>query len=171
MNQVIVFTATKHLADEVAEKLCEIWHNAAALHGDMNQRQRTRTIKRLRTGEIRVLVATDVAARGIDILTISHVINFDLPMSAEDYVHRIGRTGRAGAKGVAMSFASHKDMSVLKQIERFTKHKLQTHVIPGMEPKGKIGSSFGGGAGAGARSRSSRPPQRSHWKPSYRHKV
>jgi superfamily II DNA/RNA helicase len=163
MNQVIIFTATKHLADDVAEKLCEIGHNAAALHGDMNQRQRTRTIKRLRSGEIRVLVATDVAARGIDVQTISHVINFDLPMSAEDYVHRIGRTGRAGAKGVALSFASHKDMSVLKQIERFTKHKLEAHVIPGMEPKGKVG-------GGGARS-SSRPPQRSHrWKPSFRHK-
>lgn len=141
MNQVIVFTATKILADRVAEKLCEIGHHAAALHGDMNQRQRTRTIKRLRTGEIRVLVATDVAARGIDIQTISHVINFDLPTNAEDYVHRIGRTGRAGAKGVAMSFASHKDSSILKQIERFTKHKLETHVIPGMEPKEKKNSS------------------------------
>ena len=166
MDQVIIFTATKHLADDVAEKLCEIGHNAAALHGDMNQRQRTRTIKRLRNKEIRVLVATDVAARGIDVQTISHVINFDLPMSAEDYVHRIGRTGRAGSKGVALSFASHKDMSVLKQIERFTKYKLQTHVIPGMEPKGKVGCPAKSGA------RGSRPdPRRHHWKPSYRHKA
>ncbi len=163
MNQVIIFTATKHLADDVAEKLRDIGHNAAALHGDMNQRQRTRTIKRLRTGDIRVLVATDVAARGIDILTVSHVINFDLPMCAEDYVHRIGRTGRAGAKGVATSFASHKDMSVLKQIERFTKQRLNPHVIPGLEPKGKASS---------GRPSSSRPPQRSQWKPRYnRYKV
>jgi superfamily II DNA/RNA helicase len=141
INQAIVFTATKHLADQVADKLCEIGHNAAALHGDMNQRQRTRTIKKLRSGEIRILVATDVAARGIDILSISHVINFDLPMCAEDYVHRIGRTGRAGTKGIALSFASHKDTSILKQIERFTKYKLHALTVPGMEPKGNhVGS-------------------------------
>lgn len=141
MKQVIVFTATKHLADQVAENLCEIGHSAAALHGDMNQRQRTRTIKRLRSGELRILVATDVAARGIDIQTISHVINFDLPLCADDYIHRIGRTGRAGAKGVALSFASHKDMSVLKQIERTTNQKLQAHVVPGMEPKSQFDTS------------------------------
>ncbi len=140
IDQAIVFTATKHLADQVAEKLCEIGHSAAALHGDMNQRQRTRTIRLLRSGEIKVLIATDIAARGIDVLTISHVINFDLPMTAEDYVHRIGRTGRAGAKGVATSFVSNKDISILRSIERFTKQKLQAHTIPGMEPKGRIAS-------------------------------
>ena len=145
VHQAIVFIATKHHADELAEKLCEIGHNAAALHGDMNQRQRTRTIKRLRMGEIKILVATDVAARGIDVQSISHVINFDLPNCAEDYVHRIGRTGRAGAKGVALSFASNKDMSLVKQIEHFTKQKLNAHTIPGMEPKSKVG--FGGGGG------------------------
>jgi superfamily II DNA/RNA helicase len=143
IDQAIVFTATKHLADQVADKLCEIGHAAAALHGDMNQRQRTRTIKMLRSGQIKVLIATDIAARGIDVLTISHVINFDLPMTAEDYVHRIGRTGRAGAKGIATSFVSNKDVSILRAIERFTQQKLQAHTIPGMEPKGKIGSSGG----------------------------
>jgi superfamily II DNA/RNA helicase len=142
IDQAIVFTATKHLADQVADKLCEIGHSAAALHGDMNQRQRTRTIKLLRSGEIKILIATDIAARGIDVLTVSHVINFDLPMTAEDYVHRIGRTGRAGAKGVATSFVSNKDISILRSIERFTQQKLQAHTIPGMEPKGRIG---GGG--------------------------
>ena len=135
MNQAIIFIATKRHADELVDKLCEIGHNAAALHGDMNQKQRSRTIRRLRHGEIRILVATDVAARGIDVQTISHVINFDLPMCAEDYVHRIGRTGRAGASGVALSLVSNRDRKLLKQIEQFTKQKITTHVVPGMEPK------------------------------------
>lgn len=135
LKQVIVFTATKALADEVAEKLYQQGHEAAPLHGDMSQRERTRTITQLRRGSIRVLVATDVAARGIDVQTISHVVNFDLPMTAEDYVHRIGRTGRAGANGIALSFASFKDRQVVKQIEQFTGHKIMSHVIPGLEPK------------------------------------
>lgn len=137
MSQVIIFTATKHQADQLADKLCVDGHPAGALHGDMNQRQRTRTIASLRKGAIRILVATDVAARGIDIPAISHVINFDLPMSAEDYVHRIGRTGRAGATGVALSFAAHRDMRLVQQIERFTGKKMTPTVIPGMEPKFK----------------------------------
>lgn len=137
MSQVIVFTATKHQADELADKLCVEGHPAQALHGDMNQRQRTRTIASLRKGMIRILVATDVAARGIDIPAISHVINFDLPMSAEDYVHRIGRTGRAGATGVALSFAAHRDMRLVQQIEKFTGKRMVPTVIPGMEPKFK----------------------------------
>jgi superfamily II DNA/RNA helicase len=137
MTQVIVFTATKHQADQLADKLCVAGHPAEALHGDMNQRQRTRTIASLRKGAIRILVATDVAARGIDIPAISHVINFDLPMSAEDYVHRIGRTGRAGATGIALSFAAPRDMRLVHEIERFTGKKLSPTVIPGMEPKFK----------------------------------
>jgi superfamily II DNA/RNA helicase len=136
IHQAIVFTATKRHADELTKSLCEIGHSAAALHGDMNQRQRTRTIKRLRAGEIRVLVATDVAARGIDHLGISHVINFDLPMAVEDYIHRIGRTGRAGGKGVALSFAANKDRSLVRQIERRMNCSLTVHTVPGMEPKG-----------------------------------
>lgn len=142
LRQAIVFTATKRNADEIAEKLCEIGHSAAALHGDMNQRQRTRTVKRLRLEQIKILVATDVAARGIDLQSISHVINFDLPKVVEDYVHRIGRTGRAGGKGVALSFAYHKERSLLKQIEQFTKKKLISHTIPGMEPKSNKGPSL-----------------------------
>lgn len=136
-NQTIVFTSTKRNADELVDVLIEQGHHAAALHGDMNQRQRTRTITRLRQGDIKVLVATDVAARGIDINTISTVINFDLPMNAEDYVHRIGRTGRAGAKGIALSFATYRDARIVKQIEQFTGHKLATHVIKGFEPSSK----------------------------------
>ncbi len=101
----------------------------------MNQRQRTKTIKEMRQESFDILVATDVAARGIDIQTISHVINFDLPRSTEDYVHRIGRTGRAGATGVALSFASSRDMSIVRQIEKFTGQRMNPHQVAGMEPK------------------------------------
>jgi len=135
MTQTIVFTATKRQADHLVEKLTRLGRNARALHGGMNQRQRTRTLKEMRQEQFDILVATDVAARGIDIQTISHVINFDLPRSTEDYVHRIGRTGRAGASGIAMSFASSKDMSIVRQIEKFTGQRMEAHQIPGMEPK------------------------------------
>jgi superfamily II DNA/RNA helicase len=134
INQAIVFTSTKRHADQLVDELYEKGHRVAALHGDMNQRQRTYTIKGLRDGNIRVLVATDVAARGIDVQTITHVINFDLPMSVEDYVHRIGRTGRAGNKGVAFSFAAGKDAHLVRRIEQFTGQPITPHVVPGMEP-------------------------------------
>lgn len=133
-GQAIIFTSTKRQADHLVERLVEQGHPAAALHGDMNQRQRTRTIMQLRRGEIRILVATDVAARGIDVLTITHVFNFDLPLNAEDYVHRIGRTGRAGASGIALSFAARKDMQALRQIEQYTQQKMIPTVVSGMEP-------------------------------------
>ncbi|MBS0619999.1 MAG: DEAD/DEAH box helicase [Verrucomicrobia bacterium] len=138
IDQAIIFTATKFHADRLVDELIDQGHHAAALHGDMNQRQRTRTIQRLRSKEVQFLVATDVAARGIDIQSITHVINFDLPMCAEDYVHRIGRTGRAGATGMALSFVSHRDRPLLKRIEQFTGQKLTSHVIPGMEPQSKV---------------------------------
>ena len=96
LDKAIVFTATKRGADRLAKTLHAKGHPAAALHGDMNQNQRNRAISNLRAGTVRLLVATDVAARGIDVSGITHVINFDLPKSAEDSVHRIGRTGRAG---------------------------------------------------------------------------
>ena len=140
LKQAIVFTSTKSHANVLADELFERGFHAAALHGDMDQRQRTRTITMLRQGKIQILVATDVAARGIDVLTISHVVNFDLPSSVEDYVHRIGRTGRAGAKGIALSFASSKDLHIVKRIEQFTGHKIALHVIPGMEPQFKPSS-------------------------------
>jgi superfamily II DNA/RNA helicase len=137
LKQAIVFTATKRDADTIADNLSAQGHVASALHGDMNQRERTRTLTKLRNGRLRILVATDVAARGIDVAGITHVINFDLPKFAEDYVHRIGRTGRAGASGIAVSFASGKDGAHLKKIERFTGHQIISHVIPGLEPKNK----------------------------------
>jgi superfamily II DNA/RNA helicase len=135
LTQAIIFMRTKHHADQLAEKLFQKGYKAGALHGDMNQRQRTKTIMRLREGNLRILVATDVAARGIDIPTISHVINFDLPENAEDYVHRIGRTGRAGATGIALSFAAPKDAGLIREIEKFTHHKMAPHTISGLEPR------------------------------------
>lgn len=137
LKQAIVFTATKRDADLLADNLYARGHTAAALHGDMNQRERNRTLTRLRKGGLRILVATDVAARGIDISAITHVINFDLPKFAEDYVHRIGRTGRAGATGIAVSFATNKDSIHLKRIERFTGHSIASHIVPGLEPSFK----------------------------------
>ncbi len=146
LTQAIVFTATKRGADRLAEKLNDGGHTAAALHGNMNQSQRNRTLARLRSGNVRVLVATDVAARGIDVASITHVINYDLPKVAEDYVHRIGRTGRAGAAGIAISFAAPDEGQQLKQIERYTGNQIERHVIEGMEPKLKPRSSTPAGA-------------------------
>ena len=119
IEQAIVFSSTQRQTEEIADKLCYGGLKAAALHGGMNQQQRTRTMKKLRSGLIKIIVATDVMARGIDIPEVSHVINFDLPKTLDDYVHRIGRTGRAGAKGKAFSFASSRDYQMLGEVERF----------------------------------------------------
>ncbi len=162
VNQAIVFTATKRDADLLASDLAGMGHRAAALHGDMHQGARNRTLDGLRHGRFRVLVATDVAARGIDVPGISHVINYDLPKMAEDYVHRIGRTGRAGKKGTAISLAGSRDLMHLKKIERFTGKSINVLTIPGFEPKRPIkpakskpqgqGQRHGHGAGGGGRS-------------------
>ncbi|SBW11002.1 ATP-dependent RNA helicase RhlE [uncultured Alphaproteobacteria bacterium] len=135
VGKAIVFVATKRDADDLARELAEAGHAVAALHGDLSQGQRNHTLKRLHDGRLRLLVATDVAARGIDVRDISHVINFDLPRVAEDYVHRIGRTGRAGATGTAISFAGRDDMGLVIRIERFTHTPLPVMVVPGLEPK------------------------------------
>jgi len=135
VSQAIIFSATKRDADSLAQELIDQGHRAAALHGDMTQGARNRTVRGLRQGRVRLLVATDVAARGIDIPGISHVINFDLPMAAEDYVHRIGRTGRAGASGIAISFASNGvDVQRLERIEKLIGERLPQEEIPGLEP-------------------------------------
>jgi len=130
LQQAIVFTATKRQADVLVDRLSRNGQQVAVLHGGMKQPQRTRTITQMRQGKIRVLVATDVAARGIDVPAISHIINFDLPSSAEDYVHRIGRTGRAGATGIALTFAAYRDRPLIKQIERFTGQRLISQSTP-----------------------------------------
>lgn len=140
INQAIIFSATKRAADELARDLASQGHRAAALHGDMNQSARNRTLQDLRRGRIRLLVATDVAARGIDVAGISHVVNFDLPQSAEDYVHRIGRTGRAGAAGTAISLVGRTDVPRLRQIERYIQQSLARVVIPGLEPRCSLSS-------------------------------
>jgi len=135
LYQAVIFTATKRGADKLAERLAAQGHGAAALHGDMNQRERKRVIDRMKRGEHRLLVATDVAARGLDITGISHVINFDLPRVAEDYIHRIGRTGRGGASGIAISLVGPDDHGNLRGIERLVGRRLERSVIAGLEPK------------------------------------
>jgi superfamily II DNA/RNA helicase len=141
VNQAIVFTATKRDADSLADQLSAQGHSVAALHGDMSQRERNRTLLNMRNGSVRILVATDVAARGLDVRGVSHVINFDLPKFAEDYVHRIGRTGRGGSSGIAISFASNRDAQMLKRIERYTEQTIKMHTIEGLEPKYKLRTS------------------------------
>jgi superfamily II DNA/RNA helicase len=134
VTRAIIFSATKRGADSLAQALNAKGHPAAALHANMTQTARNHTITDMRRGKIRLLVATDVAARGLDIDGISHVINFDLPRSAEDYVNRIGRTGRAGAAGIAISFAARGDLPYLDRIEGYLGHNLSVQVIPGLEP-------------------------------------
>ncbi len=149
LQQAVVFTATKKSAEEVSLSLQEKGFSAAALHGDMHQTARNRTLDKLRQGRIGVLVATDVAARGIDVAGISHVINFDPPRQVEDYVHRIGRTGRAGRDGVAITFSGPREVGIIRAIERFTGKRLDVHVIAGLEP-----------APRSAAPRTARPPHR-----------
>ncbi|WP_292935496.1 DEAD/DEAH box helicase [Noviherbaspirillum sp.] len=135
LDQAVVFTATKRDADTIADRLNIAGFAAAALHGDMHQGARNRTLDALRRGQVRVLVATDVAARGIDVPGITHVVNYDLPKFPEDYVHRIGRTGRAGRNGLAISLVNHAENINIKRIERFTKQLIPVDVVAGMEPK------------------------------------
>jgi superfamily II DNA/RNA helicase len=152
MTKAIIFSGTKRNADQLSRELAAQGHSTAALHGDMSQNARNRTIMNMRRGKVRLLVATDVAARGIDVAGITHVINYDLPKNAEDYVHRIGRTGRAGASGIAISFASSKEVDSLRSIERFIGQSIPQQVIPGLEParplrRSSSGSSAGPSSG------------------------
>ncbi len=130
----IIFTATKKHAEQLQYELKDKGYRVAALHGDMNQGQRNRAIQRFKEGKVNVLVATDVAARGLHVEAITHVINFDLPRNIEDYVHRIGRTGRAEATGVALSFAAERDRSLVKRIESFIGQQIDVSEIAGLEP-------------------------------------
>jgi superfamily II DNA/RNA helicase len=153
LDQAIVFTATKNDADQLAIRLADAGFESAALHGDLPQGARNRTIRALRERKVRVLVATDVAARGIDIPGITHVFNYDLPKFAEDYVHRIGRTGRAGRTGTAISLVHHAEQGALKRIERFVRVPLAVSVIVGFEPRRSASSGGGGRPGFGGRGR------------------
>ena len=139
LNQAVIFTSTKSQAEVLEDKLSsESELRVAALHGDMSQRERTRNMQKLRTGQIKLLVSTDVAARGIDVNTITHVFNFDLPHTADDYWHRIGRTGRAGLSGEAHSFMSFRDKELVKQLEAKSGQKFTFSTIPGLEPQKKL---------------------------------
>lgn len=137
MNQCVIFTATKAMSETLADQLYEKGFSANCLHGDMPQGWRNRTLTDLRKGRCKILVATDVAARGIDVPTITHVINYDLPKQAEDYVHRIGRTGRAGRTGSAINFADVNEYTSVHKIERFIGRKLPEITVEGMEPTRK----------------------------------
>jgi superfamily II DNA/RNA helicase len=134
LTRAIIFSATKRDAEELAQELYAQGHSVEALHGDMGQGARNRTIMKMKRGGVRLLVATDVAARGLDVNGVSHVINFDLPRFAEDYVHRIGRTGRAGASGIAITFANASEGGYLQKIERYTGRTMDEEVIAGLEP-------------------------------------
>ncbi len=133
-QQVLVFTRTKHGANRLAEQLERDGIEADAIHGNKSQGARTRALKRFKDQELRVLVATDIAARGLDIEFLPHVVNYDLPHVAEDYVHRIGRTGRAGSSGTAVSLVSHEDRPLLTAIERLMKRSVELRVVAGFEP-------------------------------------
>jgi len=134
VGQMIVFSATKYGADKLARKLTQAGTPSAALHGGMKQNARKRTLEQLHQGSLRVLVATDVAARGIDVKQLSHVVNFDLPQVAEDYVHRIGRTGRNGESGTAISLVSPSDVPMLRDIEKMLGRRLDLQAMRGFEP-------------------------------------
>jgi superfamily II DNA/RNA helicase len=135
LEQAVVFTSTQRDADWLADRLAEMGHHVASLHGGMPQGRRNRVLQGLRNKHLRVLVATDVAARGIDVPTISHVINYGLPMKAEDYVHRIGRTGRAGRNGLAVTIAERMDVGMIRRIQHFTTQQIPVATVAGLEPK------------------------------------
>jgi len=134
-SQVLVFTRTKHRANRLSEKLVKAGITAAAIHGNKTQGARTKALANFKNGSVRVLVATDIAARGLDIPLLPHVINFEIPNVPEDYVHRIGRTGRAGAEGEAISLVDITELPYLKSIEKLLQTRLKRKEAEGFEPK------------------------------------
>ena len=149
IDQAVVFTSTQRDVESLAIRLEDQGHVVVALHGGMPQGKRNRMLRNLREGRARVLIATDVAARGIDVPAITHVINFGLPMNAEDYVHRIGRTGRAGRSGLAVTLAEHRDVGMIRRIEKFTANNIPVQTIAGLEPQQKPREFSGGRNGPG----------------------
>ncbi|MGB2882498.1 MAG: DEAD/DEAH box helicase [Rhodoferax sp.] len=157
INQAIVFASTQIECDGLANDLQQDGFDAVALHGALSQGLRNRRLMALRNGQVQILVATDVAARGIDVPTVTHVFNFGLPMKAEDYTHRIGRTGRAGRDGLAVTFAEVRDRRRIFDIEAHTRQHFKSETIPGLEPQQRFpdsrpgtGASFGGRGNHGA---------------------
>lgn len=133
-KQVLVFTRTKHGANKLCKKMISAGISAAAIHGNKSQGARTKALGGFKSGAVRVLVATDIAARGLDIPLLPHVVNFELPNVSEDYVHRIGRTGRAGASGVALSLVSADETTYLRDIEKLIGFKIEKEIVEGFEP-------------------------------------
>jgi len=163
-RQVLVFTRTKHGANRLSQQLEKDGISSAAIHGNKSQGARTRALADFKRGEVRVLVATDIAARGLDIDQLPHVVNYELPNVAEDYVHRIGRTGRAGNEGQAVSLVCVDEHKLLGDIERLLKRDLSRIVIPGYEPDPSIRAEpikqrSNGRPGGQTKSRNSRPGQ------------
>jgi len=149
INQAIVFASTQIECDGLANDLQQDGFDAVALHGALSQGLRNRRLMALRQGQVQILVATDVAARGLDVPTITHVFNFGLPMKAEDYTHRIGRTGRAGRDGLAVTFAEFRDRRKIFDIEAYSRQPIKAEVVPGLEPQQRMpesrpSSGFGG---------------------------
>ncbi len=134
-GQVLVFTRTKHGADRLAKHLSQDGMQAMAIHGDKSQGARTRALAEFKEGKVRVLVATDIAARGIDISELPHVVNFELPHVPEDYVHRIGRTGRAGNNGQAVSLVSGEERKQLQDVEKLLRRSFDREIVVGFEPR------------------------------------
>ena len=164
VDQAVVFASTQEDTDMLAEELAEAGHSVVALHGAMPQTVRNRRLRSIREGRAKILVATDVAARGLDVPTISHVINFGLPMKNEDYVHRIGRTGRAAATGEALSLVCVDEHKLLHDIERLLKKEIPRIALAGYEPDPSIkaepiqnGRQGGGGRGQGGGGRGQQP--------------
>lgn len=153
-GQTLVFSRTKHGANKLVKQLAEARIHSAAIHGNKSQSQRTKTLEAFKTGQLHVLVATDIAARGLDIEKLPCVVNFDLPQVAEDYVHRIGRTARAGASGLAVSLVCADEVSQLHSIEKLIQKKLERIEIDDFEPQHSLPSS------AVTRARKSQPPQK-----------
>ncbi|MFK5955908.1 MAG: DEAD/DEAH box helicase [Planctomycetota bacterium] len=164
-SQVLVFTRTKHGANRLAKQLDTDGLYAAAIHGNKSQAARTRALAEFKAGKVRILVATDIAARGLDIQQLPHVVNYELPNVSEDYVHRIGRTGRAGQEGHAVSLVCIDERKLLADIEDLLKRKIERQIIPGFEvdpsvrpvpPKRNQG---GGGGGGGRKRQTQRGPR------------
>ncbi|WP_151740728.1 DEAD/DEAH box helicase [Acinetobacter seifertii] len=157
LDQAVVFASTQEDTDMLAEELAEAGHSVVALHGAMPQTVRNRRLRSIREGRAKILVATDVAARGLDVPTISHVINFGLPMKHEDYVHRIGRTGRAGRTGQAITLATYRERGKIRALEEYLEARLSVSEIEGLEPSppparsGRDGGGRGRGGNGGGR--------------------
>lgn len=163
-QQVLVFTRTKHGANRLCQQLDKDGISAAAIHGNKSQGARTRALANFKKGDVRVLVATDIAARGLDIDQLPHVVNYELPNVSEDYVHRIGRTGRAGNEGHAVSLVCVDELKLLKDIERLLKREIPKEVIEGFEPDLSLpaepiqnGRQNRGGGGGNNRNQNQRP--------------